>query len=195
MKRCSKCSIEKDDGDFLENRNACKECYRKQRKQWREANAAEIKEKRKQYHKDNAAEIKEKQKQYRKDNAAEIKEKQKQHNKDNAAKKMLCNARARSKQKGMPFDITEDDLINIWPTHCPVLGMELQSNISKGKAQPNSFSLDRIDSDRKIGYIPTNIRIISFRANTLKSNATLEELFQVGKDAEKLIEVKAKKNE
>ena len=184
MKRCSKCSIEKDDGDFLENRNTCKECRRKQRKQhnkrWCEANAEKIKQKKKQWREANAEKIKQKAQQWRK---------------DNPAKEMIKAARKRSKQKGMPFDITEDDLNNIWPTRCAVLGIELESNINKGKAQPNSFSLDRIDSDPHIGYIPTNIRIISNRANTLKSNATLEELFQVGKDAEKLIEAKAKKNE
>ena len=194
MKRCSKCSIEKDDGDFSENRNTCKECRREYKKQYREDNPEKIKQKARQWREVNPEKIKENNKRWREANPEKRKQNNKRWREANPAKAMLSSARRRSKQKGMPFDITEDDLINIWPTHCPVLGIELQLS-DRGKPQSNSFSLDRIDSDRKIGYIPTNIRIISFRANTLKSNATLEELFQVGKDAEKLIEAKAKKNE
>jgi hypothetical protein len=58
------------------------------------------------------------------------------------------------------------------PTHCPILGIELRRNdrIGPGPASP---SLDRIDSTK--GYIRGNVRVISFRANALKSNATAEE--------------------
>lgn len=38
-------------------------------------------------------------------------------------------------------------------------------------------SLDRINPDR--GYVPGNVQVISFRANTLKNNATREELAKV----------------
>jgi hypothetical protein len=43
-----------------------------------------------------------------------------------------------------------------------------------GKAVPNSPSIDRIDPER--GYVKGNIKIISFRANQIKSDASHQEL-------------------
>ena len=63
------------------------------------------------------------------------------------------------------------------PLHCPVLGLPLYRN-SGGAAQgPNSPSLDRIDPD--LGYVRGNVKVISARANSIKSNATPEELLRV----------------
>lgn len=60
------------------------------------------------------------------------------------------------------------------PTHCPVLGLELDYS---GAGKPNAVSIDRTDSAR--GYVPGNVVIMSRRANTLKNNATVEELQKV----------------
>jgi len=67
---------------------------------------------------------------------------------------------------------------------CPILGIPMQWSAGRGKSEsnPNSKSLDRIDSSR--GYIKGNVQIISWRANHLKNNATLEELITLGKWAE-----------
>lgn len=63
------------------------------------------------------------------------------------------------------------------PLHCPVLGLPLYRN-SGGAAQgPNSPSLDRIDP--ALGYVRGNVKVISSRANSIKSNATPEELLRV----------------
>lgn len=63
------------------------------------------------------------------------------------------------------------------PLHCPVLGLPLYRN-SGGSAQgPNSPSLDRIDP--ALGYVKGNVKVISSRANSIKSNATPEELLRV----------------
>ena len=59
-------------------------------------------------------------------------------------------------------------------THCPLLGIELSYEKFEGNTPSNYATLDRIDST--LGYEEGNVQIISFRANTLKSNATLEEL-------------------
>ena len=60
-----------------------------------------------------------------------------------------------------------------FPTHCPLLGYEL--NYSGGKGQDNSnASLDRIDPTK--GYVKGNVWVISYRANVLKNNASVEEL-------------------
>lgn len=77
----------------------------------------------------------------------------------------------------MPTDL-------IWPTHCPVLGLALDYPERTGTrgaqpAQPNWPSLDRWDSTK--GYVPGNVFVISYRANTLKNAATYEEILKVAK--------------
>lgn len=58
-----------------------------------------------------------------------------------------------------------------WPTHCPVLGIEL--DYFAESRQENSPSFDRIDST--IGYVTGNVKIISWRANRIKNDGTVEE--------------------
>ena len=86
---------------------------------------------------------------------------------------MINDARKRAKRKGIDFDLDQSDLIV--PPTCPVLGIELF--VSGGKRTANSPSLDRIDNSR--GYIKSNVRVISFRANALKNDATIEELEKI----------------
>jgi hypothetical protein len=74
-----------------------------------------------------------------------------------------------ARQRGIEFSIGPDDLE--WPTHCPVLGVEL--DWLAGGHSPNSPSFDRIDSTK--GYIPGNVAIISWRANRIKNDGTAEE--------------------
>lgn len=88
---------------------------------------------------------------------------------------LLNRAKARAKQKGISFDIGLED-IQI-PTVCPVLGIPLKLGVRKGSPPEDWYAiptLDRIDNDR--GYVKGNVRVISWRANTLKRNATPEEL-------------------
>ena len=60
------------------------------------------------------------------------------------------------------------------PKRCPVLGVELTSNVGGTSGSPNSPSLDRFDPS--LGYIVGNVAVISNRANKLKSDATEEEM-------------------
>lgn len=60
------------------------------------------------------------------------------------------------------------------PNKCPVLGIPLERNKNGKTGSPNSPSIDRIVPE--VGYIVENVRVISQRANSLKGNATLEEL-------------------
>ncbi len=70
---------------------------------------------------------------------------------------------------GLEFTITESDLQMI--DVCPVLGIPLDWSPSARK--DNTPSIDRFDSSK--GYVPGNVAIISWRANNLKSNGTLDE--------------------
>ena len=81
---------------------------------------------------------------------------------------MFYDARKRAFRLGLPFDITPDDITI--PEVCPVLGFLL----NKDGPRDMRPSLDRILPHA--GYVRDNIRVISFRANRLKSDATCEEL-------------------
>lgn len=84
------------------------------------------------------------------------------------------SAKGGAKRRGLPFTITLDDMPEV-PTHCPVFGFPLELNI--GSRSPDAPSLDRIDTTK--GYEPGNIEFISWRANYLKRNGTLEEFEQL----------------
>ncbi len=62
------------------------------------------------------------------------------------------------------------------PEICPVFGKKLDFEHAGGiiGRNPYSPSLDRIDNSK--GYTKDNVRIISWRANALKSDATKTEL-------------------
>lgn len=83
---------------------------------------------------------------------------------------LLYKAKLRAKEKGLEFTITRDD-VHI-PTHCPILGEPIQVRASTfNRWAP---SLDRIDNS--LGYIPGNVRIISWQANYVKGNMTVEQI-------------------
>lgn len=61
-----------------------------------------------------------------------------------------------------------------WPTHCPVLGIELNwAYGGKKHMQPNSPSIDKIIPE--LGYIPGNAQIVSMKYNTMKQDSTPEQ--------------------
>lgn len=83
---------------------------------------------------------------------------------------MLVRARVRAKKRGQEFSLTRADIVI--PERCPVLGILLERGV--GLACAGSPSLDRIDNAK--GYVPGNVIVISNRANSLKSDASVEEL-------------------
>jgi len=94
---------------------------------------------------------------------------------------MLVSARARAREKGLKFDLTKDDIPI--PPICPVLGIPIRSN--DGRHHANSPTLDRIHS--RLGYVPYNVRVISYRANNLKSDMSIDECRLILKDLEERI--------
>ncbi len=83
---------------------------------------------------------------------------------------VLCGLPTRSAEKGVPFDITLEDLV--FPDVCPVLGIPLITR--SGRFSDNSPSLDRIVPEK--GYVKGNVQIMSYRANRIKCHASLAEL-------------------
>ena len=86
---------------------------------------------------------------------------------------LLLELGRNAKKRGHEFNLTREDFA-VLPTHCPVLGVELDYS---GSGKPNAASIDRSDSTR--GYVRGNVVIMSRRANTLKNDATAEELQKV----------------
>lgn len=85
--------------------------------------------------------------------------------------KLLLAAQRRAKRDGLPCTITRDDIVI--PECCPVLRVKLVAGNRKGP-RPDAPSLDRIDP--KLGYIPGNVQVISHMANSMKRDATAEQL-------------------
>jgi hypothetical protein len=78
-------------------------------------------------------------------------------------------ARRRARERGLEFAIAKDAIVI--PMRCPALGVPIR--VGQVRTE-NSPSLDRIDPS--LGYIPGNVRVISDKANRLKSDRSLREL-------------------
>lgn len=93
---------------------------------------------------------------------------------------MLSAAKHRAKLQGLPFNLTVED-ISI-PCDCPVLGLPLLSGPLVRDCSP---TLDRIIP--QLGYTKGNVIVISMLANRIKSNATPDQIIQVGKFYKRLL--------
>ena len=101
-----------------------------------------------------------------------------QWNKENTFRLSYYAAKRRAKKNSVRFKITKDYLEKIFPSDnlCPVFGVEFERG-GQGRERDNSPSLDRIIPE--LGYVEGNVVWISNRANTLKRDATWEELQKV----------------
>jgi len=99
--------------------------------------------------------------------------KEKLRRKKNPIKHLLAQAKKRAKDSNIEFNLLEKDIII--PKMCPILNIPLF--ISDNKASDNSISIDRINND--IGYIIDNILILSWRANRIKSTASLSDMKKI----------------
>jgi len=103
----------------------------------------------------------------------------------NPSRYLYNQAKRRSRERNIFFDISPEDIVI--PVYCPVLDIPLVMGRGlKGGPTHNSPSIDRIDP--KKGYTPDNIRVISWRANSLKADATLRELQVLVEDLSRLSE-------
>lgn len=83
---------------------------------------------------------------------------------------LISCAKSRAKKQGVPFCLSKTD-IDI-PDVCPILHIPLVRTFPHSTG--TSPSLDRIVPEK--GYVPGNIRVISSRANSMKSNVTKQQL-------------------
>ena len=92
----------------------------------------------------------------------------------------IIQLRAGAKKKGLDFDIDASDIP--LPERCPVFGTLLIKGV--GRLGNNSPSVDRIDPSR--GYIKGNVIVVSMKANSMKREATLDDLKRMVDFYEKL---------
>ena len=85
---------------------------------------------------------------------------------------MIRGVKKRVREKGYDVNISHEDIVI--PTHCPIFPW-IELKLGGGDAAP---TLDRIDND--LGYVKGNIQVISYRANRMKSDASLNELIYLG---------------
>jgi len=93
-----------------------------------------------------------------------------------------CDVKKRAKIKWTEFTLEPEDIPEI-PEYCPVLWIKIEASKIAWPID-SSPSLDRINPLK--WYIKGNVRIISNRANRIKSDSTIDEIRLILKDAETL---------
>ena len=86
-----------------------------------------------------------------------------------AMREKFRSKRANAVRIGKPWDLDFGDLV--FPTHCPILNVEL--DYFAEQAQDNSPSFDCLIPSK--GYVKGNVFIVSWRANRVKNDGTAEE--------------------
>lgn len=154
---CSRCKVEKSENQFITGKTKCLKCYQYAQKYYKDNRQKEIERAKKHLNKDRE-----------KTNAIK-----RAGIRKNPVSYLLWNIKARAKKNGILFNLDHSDICI--PEKCPIFGVTL--TISEGSASSSSPSVDRINP--KLGYVKGNIQVISHRANSIKNDATIDELKQL----------------
>jgi hypothetical protein len=150
-------------------------------KEYREENKELLKQKSKEYYEKNKERLKERNRKnkvekYKADPKKDM-VKQKEWKLNNIERYLVQSARNRAKKYNLPFDIRHEDVVI--PEFCPYLGIKLVPF-----SEWSSPSLDKIIPE--LGYVKGNIQVISTKANTMKNNATQDELVRFAESVLKM---------
>lgn len=87
---------------------------------------------------------------------------------------ILINTKRRAKEQNIPCNLDMDFLIDLYPNDgmCPALNVKLEWGEANGRKY--SPSLDRIIPEK--GYVKGNVVFVSWKANTTKSDLTIDQL-------------------
>ena len=166
-KVCTKCKVNRKIEEYFRASKAkdgrcycCKYCQ---------------KEKRKDYYRDNKDKILTRQNSYYYKNkeriSGQIKEYRHKIKQESPESLFLHRAKQRAKKKNVPFSLTIEDIVI--PEVCPILGIKLESKEKSG-GDHASPSLDRLIPS--LGYVKGNVWVICKLANSMKLNASPEQL-------------------
>lgn len=159
MKKCTKCNKNKELDDFYNHNKTkdgkthhCKECMTA-------------------YRKLNAEKTKLYMRELRKTNNEKVKKSRRNSYRNTPPNlKVFYQSKSRANTRNIEFNIEPEDIFI--PQECPYL--KVPFIIGTKENYQYTHSLDRIDNDK--GYIKGNVEIISKKANSMKNNATNEEL-------------------
>jgi hypothetical protein len=128
-----------------------------------------------EYEREHYPDRRDKQREYRQTRLAKYAEYQRNARLRRPREALVCQAKSRAKRDGLPYNISVEAME--WPTHCPILGLELDYNKTSPGSRKIRHSVPTLD--RKVneaGYVLGNVFVISHRANRIKSDATATEL-------------------
>jgi hypothetical protein len=188
-KACTKCGVEKGLEEFYDDKGSrsgktgnCKQCIRvssaanyfanredrlEKYKLYREKHKDALAVQKKDWHTRNRGEVLAKKRLYYQEHKETILSKDKGERIVDPVKFMVRNAKKRAADRGRPFSITKDD-VSV-PIECPVIpGIAL--SVGDGTHHHGSPTIDEMTIPH--GYQPWNQKVISHRANALKSDAT-----------------------
>ena len=173
MKTCTKCLVEKNLSDFYLAKTTadghtynCKSCH---------ATYRESKREHARVYMNNLREAK----------REEINAKKREYwNRQDFRKKLISQVRARAKTRGIDFNLELEDIP--YTETCPLLGCRLIPGTKTDYEY--THSLDRIDPEK--GYIKGNVWVMSKKANSMKNNASKEELILFAENVLKLFKNK-----
>jgi len=103
-------------------------------------------------------------------NPERFKERERIYREKNREMRLLYGVRCNARRRGIEFSLCREDIVI--PNKCPVLGIDL--DWSAGAFSPPYPTIDRINNAK--GYIRGNVAIISWQANRLKGDASIEDL-------------------
>lgn len=156
---CSTCKETKKEDEFHKNSrtksgyaNACKGCMKEYKRAWYYENGGQNYER-----------------VYGKRYSKEKTLKTSKWKRLNPERRMWSSLKRSAKDRGLEFNLDWTDIVI--PDVCPILGLRLK--IGNSVTSADSPSMDRIDNSK--GYVKGNVRVISHRANALKSNLTIEQ--------------------
>lgn len=106
----------------------------------------------------------------------------------------LLGARDRAKRNNIPFNITMEDLEDLWNKQnglCALSGIQMTFELNNGRT-PTNLSLDKIN--RLKGYTKDNIQLVCMACNQMKSDLSEDELYYFCQQIIKTYENKNKEN-
>jgi hypothetical protein len=174
MKICNYCKIELEETEFyisgnykekISRLNTCKKCTNQKRKKYnqiyRKLNKEKVNANRRKYFKERM-------------NSVEVADKvnlgQRVRYSRYVYNRLFNSCKNRAVKKNLEFNLELSDIII--PEKCPILEIPIFTGTKNNYS--TSPSVDRIDNTK--GYIKGNIKVISMLANTMKNNATKEQL-------------------